>query len=114
MCRFKGFLSRLSNFRDLIRELDGFKQVLIAEAGHESALVQSFLSWAGEMVEEKLATVDKRAVRDSGANSLVVLADWMGADWLMTKYVFPPFTIKSYGSPQWIPSWLSHTRLNRL
>jgi len=24
----------------------------------------------------------------SGASSLIVLADWMGEDWLLTKYVF--------------------------
>jgi len=97
LCRLKGFSSRFSDFNNLIRELDGFKQTLIAEAGRESTPVQSFLSWVKEMVEEKLATVDKSAVCLSGASSLIVLADWMGEDWLLTKYVFPSLTINLTG-----------------
>lgn len=82
-------MSRLSTFSDLFHELNGFKQALIEETHRESVLVQSFLSWAKEMIEEKLTTVDKSKVCLNEASSLIAFADWMGADWLMTKYVFP-------------------------
>jgi len=100
-------LFRHSSFPGSIREIDVFKQALIAEAGNESALVQSFLSSARELVEGKLATVHKRADCYNWASSLVVFADWMGTDWLMKKYVFP----SSLHEPTWIPP---HTHLNRL